>query len=95
MLAAAFAAGEKQVFSSKRHLRPIVIARKLSFDGQSERGMHTREILMSILHTAQCRGLDPGKFLEQILNTLTIDPPPISPELFRTSPEATSCLSAD
>lgn len=58
---------------AERHLRPIVISRKLSFGCQSERGMHTREVLMSILHTAKCRGFDPVKFLEQLLDTLTID----------------------
>ena len=59
---------------AERHLRPIVISRKLSFGCQSERGMHTREVLMSILHTAKCRGYDPAKFLEQLLDTLTIAP---------------------
>ncbi len=59
---------------AERHLRPIVISRKLSFGCQSERGMHTREILMSVLHSAKCRGYDPTRFLEQILNSLTLDP---------------------
>lgn len=59
---------------AERHLRPIVISRKLSFGCQSERGMHTREVLMSILHTAKCRGYDPVKFLEQLLNALSINP---------------------
>lgn len=58
---------------AERHLRPVVISRKLSFGCQSERGMNTREVLMSILHTAECRGHDPVKFFEQLLNTLTLN----------------------
>jgi hypothetical protein len=54
---------------AERHLRPVVISRKLSFGCQSERGMNTREVLMSILHTAECRGHDPVKLLEKLLNT--------------------------
>ncbi len=58
----------------ERHLRPVVILRKISFGCQSERGMKTREILMTILHTAKCRGHDPVNFLEKALNILTEDP---------------------
>jgi hypothetical protein len=35
--------------------------------------MRTREILTTVLHTAKCRGLDPVRFLEKALNTLTKD----------------------
>ncbi|MBN2640305.1 MAG: transposase [Victivallales bacterium] len=38
---------------AERHIRPIVIARKLNIGCQLERGMNTREVLMSILHTAK------------------------------------------
>ncbi|MDD5598045.1 MAG: IS66 family transposase [Victivallaceae bacterium] len=58
----------------ERNLRPVVILRKISFGCQSERGMRTREILMTILHTAKCRGHDPVNFLERALNILCKDP---------------------
>jgi len=58
----------------ERNLRPVVILRKISFGCQSERGMKTREILMTILHTAKCRGHDPVNFLEKALNILTKNP---------------------
>jgi hypothetical protein len=58
----------------ERNLRPVVILRKISFGCQSERGMRTREILMTILHTAKCRGHDPVNFLEKALNILCKDP---------------------
>jgi len=36
--------------------------------------MQTREILMTVLHTAKCRGFDPSGFLENALNMLTLNP---------------------
>jgi transposase len=36
---------------AERALRPLVIARKISFGSQSEKGLHTREILMTLLGT--------------------------------------------
>jgi len=56
---------------AERELRPMVIARKISFGSQSERGLKTREILMTILHTARCRGHDPAEFLERALDLLS------------------------
>jgi len=55
---------------AERALRPMVIARKVSFGSQSERGLKTREILMTILHTARCRGHDPAAFLERALDLI-------------------------
>ena len=40
---------------AERDLRPLVIARKVSFGSQSEAGAHTRETLMTILHTLKKR----------------------------------------
>ncbi len=40
---------------AERELRPTVIARKVSFGSQSEKGAKTRSILMTILQTAQKR----------------------------------------
>jgi transposase len=36
---------------AERELRPLVIARKISFGSQSDDGARTREILMTVLHT--------------------------------------------
>jgi len=58
---------------AERELRPTVIARKISFGSQSERGMSTREVLMTILHTVRCRGHDPAVFLEEALDKLAQD----------------------
>jgi len=35
---------------AERELRPLVIAREISFGSQSERGAQTREALMSVVH---------------------------------------------
>ncbi len=58
---------------AERELRPTVIARKISFGSQSERGMSTREVIMTVLHTVRCRGHDPAEFLEKTLNALAKD----------------------
>ena len=59
---------------AERGVRPSVIARKISFGSQSERGMLTRELLMTFLYTARIRGLDPKDTLEKALNMLCSDP---------------------
>jgi len=43
---------------AERELRPLVIARKLSFGSQSDEGARTREILMTVLHTLKKRTAD-------------------------------------
>ena len=53
---------------AERNLRPTVIARKISFGSHSEKGMRTREILMTVMHTAKCRGRDPAEFMEEVLD---------------------------
>jgi transposase len=40
---------------AERQLRPLVIARKISFGSQSDAGAKTREILMTVLHTLKKR----------------------------------------
>ncbi len=40
---------------AERELRPLVIARKISFGSQSVAGARTREVLMSVLHTLRKR----------------------------------------
>ena len=56
---------------AERNLRPTVIARKLSFGSQSDKGMRTREVLMSVLHTARLRGLNPEVALKNALDILS------------------------
>lgn len=72
---------------AERDLRPLVIARKISFGSQSEAGAHTREILMSILHTLKKRGHNPAAALQGALDQLAqhpnLDPYPI---LFPSQP---------
>lgn len=58
---------------AERELRPLVIARKISFGSQSKAGARTREVLMSVLHTLRKR---PGKVtaaFERALNALAAD----------------------
>jgi transposase len=74
--------------ATERELRPLVIARKLSFGSQSPRGRHTREVLMSILHTLRKRTRDPAAALHHALNALAADPnADISEKLFGTGPD--------
>jgi transposase len=55
---------------SERELRPLVIARKVSFGSQSPAGARTREVLMSVLHTLRKRMEDVGAAFERALNRL-------------------------
>jgi transposase len=59
---------------AERELRPLVIARKVSFGSQSDAGAATREILMSVLVTLQKRTPDPLATLTAALDTLATDP---------------------
>jgi transposase len=43
---------------AERQLRPLVIARKISFGSQSDAGARTRELLMTVLHTLKKRTPD-------------------------------------
>jgi hypothetical protein len=58
---------------AERALRPLVIARKISFGSQSEKGARTREVLMSILHTLRKRGGDTAALFARALNALAND----------------------
>lgn len=66
---------------AERELRPLVIARKISFGSQSEKGAHTREILMTVLHTLKKRTPDAAAAFKIALDTLadnpTLDPYPL------------------
>ena len=59
---------------AERELRPLVIARKVSFGSQSDAGAATRETLMSVLVTLQKRNPDPLTTLTATLDALVADP---------------------
>jgi hypothetical protein len=59
---------------AERELRPLVIARKVSFGSQSEAGAHTREVLMSVLHTLRKRTDDLTGAFQRALDRLAEDP---------------------
>jgi len=61
---------------AERELRPTVIARKISFGSQSEKGASTRSILMTILHTAEKRlnGQSLKKWFKQLLDQIALNP---------------------
>ena len=58
---------------AERELRPLVIARKISFGSQSEQGAQTREILMSVLHTLRKRTSDLFGAFRHTLDALAED----------------------
>jgi transposase len=58
---------------AERELRPLVIARKISFGSQSEQGAQTREILMSVLHTLRKRTHDIFDAFKRALDALAED----------------------
>ena len=58
---------------AERELRPLVIARKISFGSQSKAGARTREILMSVLHTLRKRPGEVTSAFERALNRLAHD----------------------
>jgi transposase len=63
---------------AERELRPLVIARKISFGSQSDAGARTREILMTVLHTLKKRTPDVTTAFKSALDKLAeqanIDP---------------------
>lgn len=59
---------------AERELRPLVIARKISFGSQSEKGLRTREILMTVLHTLAARTDNLFNKLTSCLNQLSSNP---------------------
>jgi hypothetical protein len=58
---------------AERELRPLVIARKLSFGSQSEAGARTREVLMSVLHTLRKRNAEVTAAFQRVLDRLAED----------------------
>jgi len=60
--------------SPGRQLRPLVIARKISFGSQSEQGLKTHEVLMSVLHTLGQRTENGFDTFTRALDALAINP---------------------
>ena len=58
--------------TAERELRPTVIARKVSFGSQSEKGAKTRSIIMSYLHTAskRIRGRPLEEWFKKVLDKI-------------------------
>lgn len=59
---------------AERELRPLVIARKLSFGSQSDAGARTRETMMTVLHTLKKRSPDVADALTSIFDKLADQP---------------------
>jgi len=59
---------------AERELRPLVIARKISFGSQSEAGAKTRETLMTVLHTLRKRVPDVATAFQAALDQLAERP---------------------
>ena len=52
---------------AERAIRPLVITRKVCGGTRSEQGSKSKMILLSLIHTAQLRGVDPIATVEQML----------------------------
>ncbi len=59
---------------AERDLRSLVVARKISFGSQSQNGAHTREVLMSVLHTLRKQRDDPAAAFRAALDKLAANP---------------------
>jgi len=59
---------------AERELRPLVIARKISFGSQSDAGARTREILMTVLHSLRKRTCEVMVAFKSTLDKLAEDP---------------------
>lgn len=70
---------------AERELRPLVIARKVSFGSQSQTGAHTREVLMSVLHTLRKHTPEVAAAFQRALDCLAEHPTAnLSKLLFRS-----------
>jgi transposase len=59
---------------AERELRPLVVARKVSFGSQSQNGAHTREVLMTVLHTLRKQADNPAQAFRTTLDQLANNP---------------------
>jgi transposase len=86
----------EQFPGAERDLRPLVIARKVSFGSQSQAGALTRETLMTILHTLKKRRSASGvaSALKAALDRLAVDPS-LDPWTLLLGPDSPQPDSAD
>lgn len=59
---------------AERGLRPLTIARKISYGSQSEKGLETRETLMTIVRTLMLRTKDAAAKLASVLDAIAMSP---------------------
>jgi len=59
---------------AERELRPLVVARKVSFGSQSQNGAHTREVLMTVLHTLRKQTDNAAQAFRAALDQLAANP---------------------
>ena len=59
---------------AERGLRPLVIARKISFGSQSTQGLKTREVLMSVASTLALRTVDAVEVIKRTLDAIVENP---------------------
>ena len=59
---------------AERELRPLVVARKVSFGSQSVKGAHIREVLMTVLHTLRKQTANPAAAFRTTLDHLAANP---------------------
>ncbi|MGL4550027.1 MAG: IS66 family transposase, partial [Gemmataceae bacterium] len=57
---------------AEREVRPAVLMRKASYGNQSDRGAHTRGVLMTVFRTLKRRGLEPLAVIADALRTYTV-----------------------
>ena len=55
---------------AERRIRPLVVARKVCFGSQSEKGLKTRETLMSVIDTLKLGHADPVRRLSGVFDAL-------------------------
>jgi hypothetical protein len=60
----------QKIITQSGHYDRWLLQENICFESHSEQGLDTREIIMTILNTAKCRGHDPAIFLEKIIDIL-------------------------
>lgn len=78
---------------AERRLRPLVIARKVCFGSQSQKGLKTRETLMTIIDTLSLRCDDPVAKLSQILGAIGRDKKANVAELLWGAKDSPACVT--
>ena len=61
--------------AAERNIRPAVLWKKNSFGVESERGAQYVEAMLSIRMTARLNGVNPAKFIRELVNTSRLKTP--------------------